>query len=56
MGRVTVIVESDSVSTNTLYDKLREIIPSEIDIECSLSDDGDGTGIDVRVYIIPGDD
>jgi hypothetical protein len=56
MGKVTIIVESDSVDTTTLYHELKRMMPDETDIECALSDDGDGTGQDVRVYIVPDDD
>lgn len=47
MGKVTIVVESDDISTNELYEKVQNC--------CFSEDQVSGEG-DVRIYIVPGDE
>jgi len=54
MGKVTIVVESDNVSTRTLETLVKGYISEEI-----LKDDEDLEDIvdpDIKVYVVPSDD
>ncbi len=55
MGKVTIIVESDNVSTDKLYNSLRLLMTPEIVIKARIGAI-EGKTPDIRVYIVPSDE
>jgi hypothetical protein len=57
VGKVTVIIESKNVPTDTLYDAMKRCMPSEDRIRLFCTDNLSFVrDQDVRVYIVPSDE
>lgn len=55
MGKVTIVIESDTMHTNSLYALMRARMTSEAML-VKAAQEVTGNKEDIRVYIVPGDE